>query len=270
MSWKDIGTALATGGASLIPGAADFVDNKFLGGDAARAARGAGQIQQNAATTAGNNVRNQFNQTAGTYQPYLQSGTQNLGILNSGLASGRFDQPQFQGSQPFSFDPAKIAQDPAYQFALSQGVKGADMGAAARGGVLGGGQQKALTGLAGGLASQFEGQYYNQAANTQAQNYGQAANTYGVNQTNLNNQFGRYSNLAGLGQQATGQLGALSGQNADTQANILTGGAAAQAAGQVGAANARSTALNGLLNLGGKLGGAALAGSGGISGLAGM
>ncbi len=217
----------------------DFVNNKLLGGDSARAARNAGQLQQDAATKAGQNVQSQFDTTRGTYQPYLDSGTQNLGILNNGLQSGRFDQPAF------SYDPSQVQNDPGYQFAMQQGIKGADQGAAARGGVLGGGQQKALATLSSGLASQYE-----------AQDYGQAANTYGVNQNNLNNQFGRYSTLAGLGQTATGQLGALSGQNADTQANLYTGGAAAQAAGQVGSANARAQALNGLLSLGGTLGGA--------------
>lgn len=221
--------------------AGSFIDNKFLGGDAARAARQAGQTQQDVATRAGQNVQNQFTQTQSTYQPYIDSGAKNLGILNNGLASGQFDQGKF------SFDPSQVQNDPGYQFAMQQEIKGADQGAAARGGVLGGGQQKALTTLAGGIASQYENQDYNHAAQT-----------YLTNQTNLNNQFGRYSQLAGMGQTAVGQLGALGGQNAQTQADLYTGGAAANAAGQVGAANARATAVNGLLGIGGKLGAAAL------------
>lgn len=221
MSWSDIG---------------DFVDNKFLGGDAARASRNAGNVQQQAATQAGQNIQKQFDTTSSNFQPYIASGQQNLGILNTGLMNGKFDQGQF------SFNPQDVSKDPGYQFALQQGIKGADMGAAARGGVLGGGQQKALANYAGGLASQYE-----------AQDYGQAANTYGINQQNLNNQFGRYSQLAGMGQQATGQLGQFGAQNAQSQADLLTGGAAAQAAGQVGAANARSSALTGLLNTGAQL-----------------
>jgi len=54
--------------------------------------------------------------------------------------------------------------------------------------------------------------------------------------------------LAGIGQTATGQIGA-AGQNAATNmGNLMTSGAAASAAGQVGAANALTGGLSTYLN----------------------
>jgi hypothetical protein len=54
--------------------------------------------------------------------------------------------------------------------------------------------------------------------------------------------------LAGVGQTTAANLGAAGASNANTMGNYLTGGAAASAAGTVGAANAYTSGLGTYLN----------------------
>jgi hypothetical protein len=85
-----------------------------------------------------------------------------------------------------------------------------------------------------------------QGLNTFAQNYASNAyqnafNNYNTNQTNI---FNRLASIAGIGQTGVAQ-NSTSGQNAvNASTNLLTSGAAAQAAGQVGSANALTGGLN--------------------------
>jgi uncharacterized membrane protein YqiK len=60
--------------------------------------------------------------------------------------------------------------------------------------------------------------------------------------------LGPYQSLAGVGQTATNQLGTLGANYALNAGNLMTSGAAAQAAGQVGASNAITGGLGTYLN----------------------
>jgi hypothetical protein len=116
--------------------------------------------------------------------------------------------------------------DPSYAFRLEQG-RLANQAAANKGGGLIGGN--VLTGL----------NDYNQGmASTE---FGNAFNRY---QTQRSNIYNTLASIAGLGQAAQSQTNA-AGQNfANNQTGLITAGAASQAAGQVGAANAISGGLN--------------------------
>jgi hypothetical protein len=78
--------------------------------------------------------------------------------------------------------------------------------------------------------------------------YNRAFTGYGTEVARENQLYNRQAALAGIGQTATGQV-AQAGQNyANTAGNLITGGAAAQAAGQVGQANAITGGLGTYLN----------------------
>jgi hypothetical protein len=71
---------------------------------------------------------------------------------------------------------------------------------------------------------------------------------YNTGVASENQLYNRQAGLAGIGQTATNLVGQ-AGQNYATNAgNLMTGGAAAQAAGQVGAANAITGGLGTYLN----------------------
>lgn len=127
---------------------------------------------------------------------------------------------RWQGAQtPGSVTPSDFTKSPDYQFRLNEGLKALDRGAAARGSYLSGATMKGL------------------------QEYGQQSASQ-----EFQNRFSRLSGLAGLGGNMTQTQGALGQQNAASVADLLGSGAAARAAGTVGAANAWGGALSGVGN----------------------
>ena len=157
-----------------------------------------------------------------------------------------------------------LQQTPGYQFALSQGLKAAESAAGARGLGVSGASKKAAATFATGLADQT---YQNQFANAQ-QTYqdwvnqaGQLANyqtnlgaqgtnweNLGLNQGNLlQGQFGRYANIAGLGENAAAMSGNQAVQAGANIGNALAAGGMAQAAGTIGGANAVNSSIQNAL-----------------------
>ena len=120
--------------------------------------------------------------------------------------------------------------DPGYAFRLQQGQM-ANQAAANRGGGLIGGN--ALTGL----------QDYTQGM--ASQEFGNAFNRYQAQRTNIYNTL---ASTAGLGQTAQQQQNQLAQNFANNQTGLTTAAGAAQAAGQIGAANAYGGALNNIGN----------------------
>ena len=145
--------------------------------------------------------------------------------LNQG--AGAVQAGQFQKT----FTPSDLTTDPSYQWRLDQGMKNLQASAAARGGLMTGQNLKDITDYSQGAGSQ---------------EYQNAYNRYMSQQDAL---YQRLAGLAGIGTNATqsantalqGSANTM-GQNTMTGAgassNYLTSGAAAQAAGQVGSANA--------------------------------
>jgi hypothetical protein len=110
-----------------------------------------------------------------------------------------------------------LSKTPGYQFALDQGTQAVENMFAAQGLSKSGPLAKGLSQYVTGLANQ----------------------TY-------QQQLGNFMNLAGLGEQATAQTGQFGMQSVAQQNALLTGGASASAAGQIGAANALTGGLSGL------------------------
>jgi hypothetical protein len=132
-----------------------------------------------------------FQEQKALQEPWRQAGITALNKLQS---------PEMQFT-PFSAD--KFQADPGYAFRLSEGIKGLNNAAAARGGLLSGGTLKATERFAQGLASQ---------------EYQNAYNRYN---TDYNMRLGPLQTLAGYGQGATNNLAATTGAYGTNQAETL-------------------------------------------------
>jgi len=129
-----------------------------------------------------------------------------------------------------SFGMDQFQQDPGYAFRMSEGMKGLERSAAARGGLLSGATLKGI-------------QRYGQDLGSQE--YSNAFNRY---QTERAARLQPLQSLAGVGQTTAQQIGQAGQTMASNVGDIQQSGAAARASGYVGGANALTGALNTGLN----------------------
>ncbi len=189
----------------------------------ASAAKSAAKTQAQAADTASGNTLAMFNQTKADLSPFVSAGTGAVNELTAQL-------PELTKT----FDPtmAQLEQTPGYQFSLDQGLKATQNGFAAQGLATSGAALKGGAQYAQGLASTtFQQQFQNYLAQNQ-----QKYNMY-MGQSQLGENAAAMTGQQGL--TATGQAG-----------NFLTSGAAASAAGTVGAANAITGGLSNIGSIG--------------------
>lgn len=118
------------------------------------------------------------------------------------------------------FTPAQFQVDPGYAFRMSEGMKGLERSAAARGGLLSGAALKGIQRYGQDLASQ---------------EYQNAFNRYQTARTNTLNPF---ASLAGVAQSSSNTLSNAAGQFGQQIGSNIIGAGNAAAAGQVGSANA--------------------------------
>ena len=206
--------ATAAGASSwMVPAA--IVGSSLLGANAAA----------NAASTAANATNNaaalqnaQYYQTRADQMPWMVAGQNALNQLI----------PLASNYTPFSYN--SMTADPGYQFRLQQGQQALGHQAAAGGGLVSGQTLKAMQ------------DYAQQSASNEYQN---AFNRY---QTQRAAQLAPLQSLAGVGQTTAANLGVTGAQTAANVGNLVTSGASAQAAGQIGQANALSSGLSTYLN----------------------
>lgn len=199
------------------------------------------------------------------FDPYRRAGIRALGGIETLAARpGVYEAPT----------AAEVAASPAVRFRMQEAQRAFERGAAARGGLFGGGAVRGMTRYAQELASQeYEAE---------------AARRFRQAQLEEEQRRASLSALAGLGQMgygAAGQAAGLRERLGAARAGIETGvgaaragaiGAAGQAraSGALGAAQARQAGLGSLMQLGGTLGAAYMTGGGsllggGLGGLAG-
>jgi len=188
--------------------------SSVIGSDAARSA---GNKQADAAKAASDLQYRMFQEQQATQKPFLEAGGRALTKLE-----GQVDY------KPFSYNA--MTADPGYQFRLSEGMRALGRQAGARGGAVSGQSFKALQDYAQNAAS---GEYTN------------AFNRYQAERAARLNPL---QSLAGVGQTAATTLGGNAGAYGTNVGNLMTGGAAASAAGQVGQANALTGGLGTYLN----------------------
>ena len=213
--------AAAIAGGAVAGSAISAIGSKSAANTQAGAQEQAAQIQQN-----------MFDTVQGNEQPFINAGQnatgtlqQLLGLKPGGVGTLPNGYLLQTGAAPFS--SSEVTNSPGYQFAQQQGLQQVANSEAPNVGALSGPALKALTQFSTGTAAQYYNDYFNQY-NTQFQQQ----------QTAQNNIFNRLSNIAGLGQNAAGNLGNNGAQLGTGTAQAIAGAGASQAAGTVGAANA--------------------------------
>jgi len=194
----------------------------------AAASRSASKTQAGAAQQAADVQRSQFEQTRADQAPYRQAGYNALANLQ-----------RTAGNVPaaFKFGDYEFKADPGFGFRLAEGQKAIDRQAAARGGLISGGALKAATRFGQEMGSQEYQSAYNRALMG-----------YNTDVARENQLYNRQAALAGIGQTATNLVGTAGQNYATNVGNLMTGAGAAQAAGQVGVANALTGGMSTYLN----------------------
>jgi hypothetical protein len=174
--------------------------------------------------------KQQYNTAQKNFAPWLQSGTGAINALWSDLKAGKYGDWTGQFTAPTA---AEAQQDPGYQFRVSEGLKGIDRGAAARGGILTGGTLKAEQQFGQDMASQEYDKVY-------GRRFGEYLQKFGEFQSNNTNRFNRYASIAGVGQQAANSSAQVGQQAAGNVTNILSndGSNALNAYSNIGSARA--------------------------------
>jgi hypothetical protein len=183
-----------------------------------QAAKQGGEAQANAANRAADLQNAQYYQTRQDQMPFLEAGK---GALNQLI-------PLASNYKPFDYNA--MTADPGYAFRLSEGQRALDQSAAARGGLISGNALKAAT------------RYGQQMGSDE---YNSSFNRYLAQR---NAELNPLQSLAGMGQTGATNLGTMGAQNAATVGNLMTSGAAAQAAGNVGQTNAITGGIGTYLN----------------------
>ena len=190
----------------------------------AGAASSAARTQAGAADRAAELQRQQFERQVELQAPFREAGVRALPELEAASRYTPFGMSQFQ-------------QDPGYAFRMSEGMKGLERSAAARGGLISGGALRAATRYGQDMGSQ---EYQNA--------YSRALTGYNANVARSDTGYNRLASLAGVGQTTGQQLGVAGanyagagsttlGNYAQGASNALMAAGNAQAAGQMGIAN---------------------------------
>jgi hypothetical protein len=194
----------------------------------ASTAKSAAKTQAAAAGQASDLQREIFEQTRADQAPYREAGYKALTELQ-----------RTAGNVPgaFKFGAGDYQADPGYAFRLAEGQKALDRQAAARGGLISGGALRAAQRYGQEMGSQEFGNAYNRALTG-----------YNTGVASENQLYNRQAGLAGIGQTSTNLVGQAGQNYATNVGNLMTGAGAAQAAGQVGMANALTGGLGTYLN----------------------
>jgi hypothetical protein len=197
----------------MIPAA--IVGSSLLGSSAASSAA---NTQADAANRASDLQYKMFQEQQAMQAPFRAAGETALNKLI----------PEATNYKPFSY--SSMTADPGYQFRLSEGMRALGRQAGARGGAVSGQSFKALQDYAQNAAS------------------GEFTNAFNRYQLERQARLGPLQSLAGVGQTAANTMGGNAGTYGTNVGNLMTGGAAASAAGQVGTANALTGGLGTYLN----------------------
>ena len=226
-------------GSSLISsmGASDAADT---------AAQASGQAS--AATIA--EQRRQYDLSRADYAPYLAAGTESVNQLATDLRPGG----RFATTTPFDFryDPNT---DPGYAFRFSEGMKGLERSAAARGGLLSGATLKNVTRYGQDMGSQ---EYQNA--------FNRYVTGFNANTGERDRLYNRFSGVAGTGQTAVNQIGTQGANMASNIGNAYMTNAANTGNAAMAAAGIRNSAFGGATNVLGRMYGNRNAFSGGGGG----
>lgn len=186
----------------------------------------AADAQKAAAAESAAVQREMFNKQVELQEPFRQAGLTAQNQLLSLLGLGGDTAAPGYGKYSKDFSMADYTADPGYAFRLSEGLKGLDAQAAARGGLISGAALKAATN-------------YGQQAGSQ-----EYANAYNRYQTNRANQLNPLQSLMGAGQTSTNALTGAAGSLGQGVGQAAVAGGNAAAGGYLNQANVINNALN--------------------------
>jgi hypothetical protein len=211
--------AIGTAAAILGAGALGAAGSAFASSSAADAQAQA--AQQSAAVQ-----REMFDKQVELQEPFRQGGitAQNQLLTLLGLQGGNAGATDY-GSAAKSFGMDQFQTDPGYAFRMSEGMKGLERSAAARGLLSSGSTLKGITDYGQGMASQ---------------EYNNAFNRY---QTERAARLNPLQSLMGSGQTAATTLSNAAGQTGQGLAQSYGNEGQARASGYVGMGNALTNAL---------------------------
>lgn len=223
--------------------AAIMVGGSLIGGAmSADAARDAGQMQQDTAREQARVQKEIFDIQNKQQAPFRGAGYTALNQIGSFLP-GEYTKYDIEGqpigtgtgtgylTKEFTNLDLNRYLAPNYEFQLEQGLGATRNALNATGGLIGGNAQRGLIDYTQNFARGAYGDAFNQF------------------QTQRGNIYNTLAGIAGIGQTAVGQTGNAIQNYGTNVANLATGGAAAEAAGRVGAANAYSGALQNAGNM---------------------
>ena len=223
-----------SGIATAIVGAA------VIGGVASSSAAGkAAKAQRQAADQAAQLEREQYYDQVNRQEPFRQAGLKTTDELMRQFGLGGDAASAGYGNMLRDFTMADYQADPGYAFRMSEGLKGLDRQAAARGGLISGAALKAASDFSGKQASAEYSNAYNRYNQNRSQRYQMLTGqqTAGANATNAQNAASaNYANAAGDAYMQAG--------NARASGYVGQGNAMSQAAGNIGNYFAQQQMLN--------------------------
>jgi hypothetical protein len=186
----------------------------------------AAKAQENAANQANATQLQMYNQQRKDLAPYSEAGTEGLNALRSYLGVGGDTSAANYGGFNQRFGMDQFTADPGYAFRLSEGMKGLNAQAAARGGMISGAALKA----AGRYGQDYASNEYTNAFNRFMQQ--KEAERSG------------YSDLTRIGQASAAGTAAAAGQYGTAAATNLANAGQAEASGYMGMATGVNNAIN--------------------------
>jgi hypothetical protein len=198
--------------------AAVTVGSAYMG---SQASKSAANTQANAAAQASDAQRAMFERQVELQEPFRQAGLKGQNRLLELLGLGEDKTaPGYGKYATAEFGMDKFTADPGYAFRMSEGMKALERSAAARGGLLSGATLKGTQRYGQDLASQ---------------EYQNAFNRYQAERAGTLNP---YQALAGTAQTSANVLTGAAGNLGTQLGSNIIGAGNAQAAGQIGSANA--------------------------------
>lgn len=153
--------------------------------------------------------REVFEQEREDARPWREIGTQSLEQLQTGIKSGKYDLSNF-----------KFEADPGYQFRKQEGINALDASAAARGRLLSGAQDKAVTRYGQNFASHEYDKAYQRNAQAKTNSFNQLASLARVGQVANDGISQARSEMSANVQNSTNQAANSIANNEMNQANI--------------------------------------------------
>jgi hypothetical protein len=184
----------------------------------ASASRAEGRRLKHAAKDARKDQKEMWKEIRKYFAPWRHAGVRSLEDLE-----------RIQGQYEAAIqDPNEYIKSPGFEWLKQQGISAIDRGAAARGKLDSGQNQKDLIAYGQGLASQDYGRYLGR----------------------LENLMDVYARTSQMGQNAAAQTAQYGQRAVENMGNWRIQGAGGDAAGQIGAANAQTGFYNNLANIG--------------------